>query len=364
MNMITAFCQQCGYKLKLPAVVRGKTGKCPSCKKPTMIDPDLPSPAAAPANIPTERKWKPSASPQPPAPRPTLPPLPNPPAPVHQPLAPSYPTTTYQQAQWSAAPPQNVGNPYNSPQARNINVSVNVGSAGGGQFSKKEISQLETCTTGLSMIYWGMNAVAGCLIFFILLGLALQIGRPSPGTQQFVGILGVILLIVIVIAAIAQVVGHGILMAAPQRSGGKGFLIAAFVCSIAQPACSAWFSVVAEVQFANRNFEGANTLILVAGILSIGLSVAAFLSHFLGLGKLFDFSIDFGSRPRAILWACLIWLVILVFGAVLVALNPREQGIAIGYAITVVVLPLGIIISYVRMLGTSARYLRDLTRHY
>ncbi len=209
------------------------------------------------------------------------------------------------------------------------------------------------------MIFWGMNAVAGCLIGFIFLGLMAANVR-SLDTARILGILSIVLVIIIVISAIVQIVGHGILMSAPPRSGAKGLLIAAFICSIAQPISAIIFNLVAEDQIARRNFDGAGGVFVISGLITSGLSISTFLTHFLGLGRLFDFSINYGSRPRTIMWACLVWLGILIIGAILVGLNPREQVIAVAYVITVAVLPLGIIISYVRMIGNASRYIRAL----
>ena len=344
MNMITAFCEHCGYQLKLPASVIGKTGKCPSCGQPTIIDPSRKP--QTPTNVPQNRQWTPSQpSSQAHAPTP-----PAPPAPV----------STYAQAQWTNPQPSSHVNPYNAPQAPGVNLTVNVGANRGGQFTKRELSQLDSCANGISMIYWGMNTVAGCLIGYILLTIFAETARPSLDTIRMLGIVAVVLAIGILIACLVQIVGHGILMSAPERSGAKGLLITAFVCAIAQPICSFWFNLVAADQIASRNFEGAGGIFIVAGLLSLGLSISAFISHFTGLGRLFDFSINYGSRPRSIMWACLIWLAILVFGAMIVAGISRSPAIAMIWVITVVVLPLGIIISYVRMLGTAARYIRDL----
>lgn len=341
--MITAYCQVCGYQLNLPASVVGKKGKCPSCKQPTLIDPSF-VPGSS-QTTPANRQWRPSA-----------------PAPPQQPSQ-QYPSPppapAYRQSQWTAPAPVQQSNPYNTPQSTGVNLTVNVGSASQGQFTKRELSQLDSCSNGLSMIFWGMNAVAGCLIGFIFLGITAANVR-SLDTARIVGILTIVLVVIIIIAAIVQIVGHGLLMSAPPRSGAKGLLIAAFICSIAQPISSIVFNLVAQDQIMRRNFDGAGAVFIVSGLIASGLSISAFVTHFLGLGRLFDFSINYGSRPIAIMWACLVWLGILIIGAVIVGLNPREQIIAVVYAIIVLVLPLGIIVSYVRMIGNASRYIRDL----
>ncbi len=216
-------CPECGEKLALSEHLAGLHSHCPHCRSPIVVP--------QPGHAPREQVTAPA--------RPPAPPLPAPPPPVSNKLpAPAPPVPEKRPPVAPPPAPSGTPRPRDADPSRGFFPPDRDGPkplAASGEGWGPVRAGLTVLEVGLGLIAAGFGILA-----LLILGLCIADpgtvrlggGIPSPAALPALGG-GLIVLVLLLLGALTLLAGQGICGAVPGRTGLRGLVLTALVCSLA-----------------------------------------------------------------------------------------------------------------------------------
>lgn len=198
-----------------------------------------------------------------------------------------------------AATPEAESNPYSAPETA---VEAAVAPAAGG-YDATEIAGLKSCKSGFGLMYisvlLALLAVALIFIGLFTTGSSIQGGSASGAASGGLMVLGAVA--AIGIAALLQIIGSGMLMAAPGRSGAKGLFQLSFFSIIGAILLPIFGMDITSLVMgdAELNIMAALGTMLGMFLAVIALQVMYFVGWAVGTSRLSMFVNDVVNAARA-----------------------------------------------------------------